>query len=266
MGLGAAGTAAAIGAVGSVASAGASLLAGGKSAGGADQSAQLQQQRYQQTRADLSPYVDAGISVLPNLTSLAQSGPYGPGGTNYLSMAEGLLPGKMTQAELEQTPGYQFTRDQGLQAVANSAAARGLGVSGAALKGAATFATGLANSTYKDQFAIAQQRFTNIGGLNTIQQGNLNNQYARLQGVASMGSNAGAQVGTTGASLANQQGNALIASGNAGAAGTLGLGNAIAGGANSYLGYNALQQMTSNGGTGGYQPTGTGGPNDLTTY
>ncbi len=240
----------------------ASMSAADKSSSAANNSAQLQAQRYTQTRSDLSPYNQAGTDILPDLTTLARSGPNGPGGVNYLSMAQGMLPGQMTQDELVKTPGYQFNLSQGLQATQNAAAARGLGVSGAALRGAATFATGLADSTYQNQFANAQTRFADVGGLNTIQQGNLNNQYARLQGVASMGENAGAQTGTIGASLANQQGNALQAAGNASAAGLLGAGNAVTGGVQSYLGYNALQQAIGSGGTVGYQPTGTGGPND----
>ena len=58
----------------------------------------------------------------------------------------------LSQSQLEATPGYQFTEAQGLKGVQNSAAARGLGVSGAALKGAATYSTGLADSTYQQQY------------------------------------------------------------------------------------------------------------------
>jgi len=85
----------------------------------------------------------------------------------------------MTQENLEKTPGYDFTKTQGLKAVQNSAAARGLGVSGAALKGAATFATGLANQTYKDQF--------------TLENTNRQNAYDRLMGLVSTGEGAAAQ-------------------------------------------------------------------------
>jgi hypothetical protein len=84
---------------------------------------------------------------------LAQSGPTA-GGPDYIAQAAGERPLQMTQAQLEQTPGYQFTRDQGLKMTQSAAAARGLGVSGASLKGAATYATGLANTTYKDQFNL----------------------------------------------------------------------------------------------------------------
>ena len=73
-------------------------------------------------------------------------------------------PINMTQAELEATPGYQFTRNQGLKAVQNSAAARGLGSSGMAQRGAAEYATGLADTTwqnvYAQQAAERQARYT----------------------------------------------------------------------------------------------------------
>jgi hypothetical protein len=59
------------------------------------------------------------------------------------------------QAALAKTPGYQFTLDQGLRGVANQEAAKGRGVSGNELAGAATYATGLANNTFNQQFQNA---------------------------------------------------------------------------------------------------------------
>lgn len=55
------------------------------------------------------------------------------------------------QSMLEATPGYEFTKTQGLKAVQNAAAAKGLGGSGAALRGVADYVTGLANSTYEQR-------------------------------------------------------------------------------------------------------------------
>lgn len=55
------------------------------------------------------------------------------------------------QSFLESTPGYQFTLDQGLKATQNSFTSKGLGNSGAALKGAASFASGLADQTYSNR-------------------------------------------------------------------------------------------------------------------
>ena len=87
---------------------------------------------------------------------------------------------------MRQTPGYQFTLAQGLKATQSAAAARGLGVSGSALKGAGTYATGLADKTYLDQFNVAQQRFGDVLNLNTAQQGNLQAQFGRLSGLATI--------------------------------------------------------------------------------
>jgi hypothetical protein len=240
--------------------------AGDQAAAAAKQAAELQQQRYLQTRTDLQPYNTAGQSVLPDLTTLATSGPFGPNGVNYLDMAQQNLPGQMTQAQLEATPGYQFNLSQGLKATQAAAAARGLGVSGAAMKGAASFATGLADSTYQNQFANAQTRYSDILGLNTTQQGNLAAQFGRLQGVASLGENAAAQTGTTGAQLAATGGNALIQGGQAQAAGTLGAANAGTGAINSYLGYNLLQQAVGGGGTSGYSNPGGGFTGNAQNY
>lgn len=153
-------------------------------------------------REDLAPYREAGARATEELESRLP----------FLTS-----PIEMTQENLEKTPGYQFTRDQGLKAVQNSAAARGLGVSGAALKGASTFATGLANQTYKDQFALE-----NI---------NRENAYTRLMGVIGAGQNSAARTGMNTMQAATNSSNALLGAGNAQASAWN-----IAGGAGAKLG------------------------------
>lgn len=132
--------------------------------------------------------------------------PYNTAGSNSVDILNGRIkdltaPVVMDQAALENTPGYKFNLTQGLKAVQNGASARGLGTSGAALKGAATYATGLADSTYQNQFANAVTNQTNS--------------YNRLLQLAGLGENAAAGVGnaatTTGASI----GNNIIGAGNA---------------------------------------------------
>jgi hypothetical protein len=217
------------------------MLGSSQAASSAKAAANQAQQRYIQTRSDLQPYNVAGQAVLPTMNALAMDRT--GGGPDYVSRADAMMPGQMTQAELEATPGYQFTLDQGLKAAAGSAAARGLGVSGAALKSATGYATGLANQTYKDQFNIAQQRFSDVLGLNTAQQGNITNQYNRASGLATLGENAGAQTGSVGASLANTSANYLNQAGLTSAAGTTGVGSAATGAAQSYLNYDNYQKM-----------------------
>ena len=203
-----------------------SKKAGNEAAKAAGAAAQTQKEMYLQTRADLQPFVGAGAGVLPAVNALALSGPTG-GGPDYVTQAAGERPLQMTQEQLEATPGYQFTLGQGLKSTQSAAAARGLGVSGAALKGAASYVTGLANNTYKDQFALQQQRFKDLLDLNTGQQTNLTNQWGRLYDTARLGANAASGLGTTGATLANNMGTAQIAQGTAQAQGTKGLTDAL---------------------------------------
>ena len=240
-----------------VVGAGASLYGSSQAAGSAKDAANVSKQQYYQTRGDLVPYIDTGNITERNALSLAQGSPTG-GGPDYISQASANMPGQLTQAELEATPGYQFNLSQGQKSVQSAAAARGLGVSGAAMKGAATFATGLADSTYQNQFNNAQTKFQNYINLNTGQQGNLTNQFNRLSTLSTIGENAAAGLGTQGTALANQAGNYLNQAGLASAAGTTGVANALAGGVNNYLAYNAYQNRTNalTPTTGGYGNTG----------
>lgn len=194
-----------------VVGAGASLMGASKQADATAEASKQQMEMYQQTRKDLAPYRDFGQvgsnmlqSQLPSLTA----------------------PITMDTATLRNTPGYQFNLQQGLKSVQNSAAARGLGISGAALKGAASYATGLADSTYQNQFNNANTNQTNA--------------YNRLMGVAQLGENAAAQTGAYGTQTATNIGNNTIQGGNAQAAGYLGAANALSNGVGNYLGYNAL--------------------------
>lgn len=137
-----------------------------------------------------------------------------------------------TAEQAAQTPGYQFTLDQGLKAVQNSAAARGLGTSGAALKGASSYATGLANSTYNDVFSRALNTFnTNYGSAA--------NRVNRLNTLVGNGQNAAATNGSLGANAMSSIGDTLMSGANAAAAGRVGSANAIANGL-SGAGSNAL--------------------------
>lgn len=60
------------------------------------------------------------------------------------------------QATLAATPGYQFAKQQGLDATKNAASASGLALSGNTLEGLDQFSTGLADSTYQSAVGNAQ--------------------------------------------------------------------------------------------------------------
>lgn len=222
------------GAVGAAATAYSANKAADAQKQAADTAANTSLGMYNTTRGDLAPFrqmgVDAGSQLMSRLSDLTK-------------------PITMDQATLEGTPGYQFNLTQGLKSVQNSAAARGLGSSGAALKGATTFATGLADSTYQNQFANAVTNQTNA--------------FNRLKSLVDTGENASAQTGVIGNSASNTAAQAQIAGGNAQAAGINATGTAInnfANNAGAYAMYkglygnsNAADAGLSNGvGSGGY--------------
>jgi hypothetical protein len=186
----------------------------------ADKASALQQQQYQQTRTDLSPYRDIGSVAAGQLTT---------------RLSDLTSPIVMDQATLEKTPGYQFNLTQGLKATQNSAAARGLGTSGAALKGAATFATGLADSTYQNQFNNAVTNQTNA--------------YNRLKGLIDTGEGAAAQTGVLGEKAAYNSGTAIVGAGNAEAAAANKTGSALSGLANNIGGYAQYKGLYGSGGS-----------------
>lgn len=176
------------------------------------------QQQYAQTRTDLQPFRDIGTSSATELQSRLP----------FLTS-----PITMDQATLEKTPGYQFNKTQGLKAVQNSAAARGLGVSGAALKGAATFATGLADNTYQNQF-----NNENI---------NRTNAYDRLKSLIDTGENAAAQTGVLGSKAATTISGNTVGAGNANAAASNATGGAFSTAANNIGGYAAYKGLYGGG-------------------
>jgi hypothetical protein len=190
---------------------GGSLLGAGGSIFGATQAAEaqtsamkqamkMQMDMYKRGRKDLKPWMKGGQEAW----------------RNFLGQIPGLTQKfNPTIADLENTPGYKFTLDQGLKSVQNSYAAKGLGTSGAAMKGASEYATGLANQTWKDQM------MAHLGQNQQI--------YNMLQGPATMGQNAAAGLGQMGMGHAQSMGNYLTGMGNAQAGMWGGIANALNG-------------------------------------
>lgn len=215
---------------GSAISAGANIFgsssAANAQADAAKASAMVQAAMYRQSKAMLEPYRNAGESALGSLNQ---------------QLAFLTSPIELTQEALEKTPGYQFTKAQGLKAVQNSAAARGLGVSGAALKGAANFATGLADQTYQTQFNLENTNRTNT--------------YNRLANLANLGENAAAMTGQQAIATGQGIGNAQIGAGNAQAAAYNSMGSSVAnaaGNVGSYYAYKGMYGTPSSSSTTGW--------------
>lgn len=243
-----AGTALAIGAgvsgaaslAGSLISSGATSSAASKQAQSAAAAQAAQDRATAFNEANQQPFIDAGTDALTRQNGQINDFYKNIAPFESAALAEKpIVPGAMTQADLEATPGYKFTLDNGLRAVQNSAAARGLGVSGAALKGAATYATGLSDATYAERFAQQQQLFgdqqTRFGDAN-IDLGNalnVNNQaFNQNSSRVQVGENASTQSGTQGQAGATNLGNIDVGLGNGQAASTIAGGNALASGFN----------------------------------
>jgi hypothetical protein len=189
----------------------------------ADKASAVAQQQYQQTREDLNPYRYIGNYAANELT----------GKLSDLTTPISVNPDDFLNSEM-----YKFQSQQGQKAVTNSSAARGLGSSGAALKGAAAFANGLAAQNW-------QQNFNN-------QVTNQTNTYNRLKGLVDTGQNASVQTGSAGQNAANTSANAAIGAGNAQAAGANATGGAISNLANNLGGYAMYKGMY--GGSGSELP------------
>jgi hypothetical protein len=206
---------------GAVIGAGASMASGSKAASAQKDAAAMstneQQREFDATQANLKPFRDAGLSVLPELQS-------------------GLAPGgefnrNFTMADFQKDPGYQFRMDQGQQALERSAAAGGGLLSGGTGKALAQYGQDYASGEYSN----AYNRFNN----------DQTTRFNRLSALAGTGQTATNTLGTLGAQTASNIGENYLQAGNAKAAGYVNQGNAVNNGVSS-LGNFYLQQQYLN--------------------
>ena len=136
------------------------------------------------------------------------------------------------------SPQYQFLQKQGQQALDRSAAARGMGYSGAQMKAAQQFGQGLASQQYDNEYNRAAKEYFNKYDQ---ARGQFGDYYNRLAGIAQggqqtaqslggMGGQYGQNAGGTLGSLSTQLQNNIGQLGNARASGYIGQANAITGG------------------------------------
>jgi hypothetical protein len=194
----------------------------------------MQQQQYAQTREDLSPYRAIGEDAGGKLTS---------------RLSELTTPISVNPDDFLNSDYYKFLQTQGLKTTQNSAAARGLGKSGAALKGAIAFQKGLDSQEWQNNF--------------NMQNINQTNAFTRLKSLVDVGENASAQTGVLGEKAAYNAGTALTGGANAQAAAANSTGTSIANLSNNLGGY-AMYQGLYGKGTGG--PITYGTPNGPTAF
>lgn len=197
-----------------------------------DKTIALQQQQYDQTRADLKPYAEAGQAGLTALQERATGGGgvYGDT-TNPNAYAD---PGytapaafKFTEGDYKESDAYKFQLDRGLDAIQSSQATRGAMYSGATAKAIAKFSQGLAAQDFAKERDFAQNAYTdsrNFGRANYLddraygtdqyrdQRGYLSDRYDTQTGtvsnLAGIGQNAAAGTAAAGSAYAANVGNA----------------------------------------------------------
>lgn len=179
--------------------AGATIYASGKATSAtrdASNTASRVQEDALKQQAELSaPYRALGESAIPTLQNLLGIGSGGPQ--------------DMTKT-LQNMPGYQFAKSQGIDSTKAAASSMGLALSGNTLQGVDKFSTGLADQTYQSEVA-------NLMGIAGIGQAAAAGQAANVGNAATNRSNiaigqgnniAGIQANQA-ASLAGIAGNAL---------------------------------------------------------
>ncbi len=256
--------------VGGVMQANAASNAAGQESDAAKAAMGIQQGAFNTVDQAMSPYMQEGQTALGNAQNLLTNNGYLNGTTAFNPGAAGLPYASSTGAfnfngnDLANTPGYKFILQQGQNAVNNAQAASGLGVSGAQQKALAGYTTGLADSTYNQQFANQLQAYQQSYGnaLNAFDT-NYNvaaGQFGRYQGLAQLGQQAGNTLAGAATGVANAQGQAAQGIGQAQAAGTMGVANALGGAFQNAAGAYAYGKMMGGGALPAVDTTGTYNP------
>jgi hypothetical protein len=202
----------------------------------ADQQVQLQREQYNQTRADQTPFREAGVNALTRI----QGGEFG-------------LPSafQFDPSQVSMDPGYAFRLSEGQKALDRQAAARGGLISGSALKAATRFGQDMGSQEYSNAYNRSYGRAMDEYN-SRINQANTG--YNRLASLAGIGQTANSQLATAGQNYASgagsalgnyaaNAGNAYGAAGQARGSGYMGTANAISGGIGQYLGYQSNNNL-----------------------
>jgi len=221
---------AAVGAAGAVGgaliSSSAAKSAASTQAGAAEQAAALQNQQYQQTQQNLTPYMGAGTNAL-----------------NQLQLALGIGgSGTVNPSSFISSPGYAFQQQQGQQAINAQAAATGGVNSGNTLKALQSFGQQTGNQSF-------QQYLANLMGLTGAGQN-------AAAGLGGFGANSALAQGQFGVGAGNAQAAGTVGSANALSGGL--------GSLTSPTTLSSLQNLFNGGGTGNGVNTNT--PWDTSTF
>lgn len=177
---------------------------------GEERSAAIQQAQYEQTREDVAPWREAGERALAMQEEYTSP-------TSYQTYLESLDPQKF-----QETPYYNFLREEGVRARDRSASSRGMLLSGAQQRSIEEYGQGLASTEYGNYFD--RQRAIRGGRLN------------ELSSLAGTGQQTSLELGRIGAGAAQNIGESYAAGGLYRGTGTLGIGKAVTSGIGKWMG------------------------------
>jgi hypothetical protein len=159
-------------------------------------------------------------------------------------------------------PGYQFRLEQGMKALNASAAAKGMGMSGANIKGATEYGQNLGSQEYQNAFNRYQtNRTAQLAPLQSLYAGG----QAAAAGSAAQAGALGSNLGQTYTGLGQGLGQAAVAAGNAQASGYLNQANAVTNALNQGMSSYTMNNYLNRGGAG-VNPYSGGSPMTTADY
>lgn len=170
----------------------------------ADDALNFQKQQWSTQQQNLAPWLSAGKGALGELTSQTST----PGQGLLAPFSEQFQ--APTGANEQNDPGYQFRLQQGMQALQNSAAAKGNLLSGNTLEAQQNYGQNYASNEYSNVYNRAMQQYQNQFNIFNSNQAN---EYNRLAGLAGTGQTAATTLGTEGQQAAANVGNIALTSG-----------------------------------------------------
>lgn len=176
----------------------------------------LAEGQYSQTREDQAPWRDAGGWAVGQLRAGLESGD---------------LNRDFSMSDFQSDPGYLLRQQEGQQGVENSAASRGMLLSGATLKALSRYNQDFASNEYNNAYSRYNM--------------NQDKRFNRLASVAGIGQNSSNTIANAGMNYANNASQNILGAGNATAAGYMGTANAISSGIGQGLNLYQGNQMMS---------------------
>lgn len=204
----------------------------------AAQSIAAQREMFDIGRADLAPYREGGTIAQNQLTTLLGIG------KDATAPGYGKYARDFGMSDFTTDPGYQFRLEQGMRALNASAAAKGMGMSGANIKGATEYGQNLGSQEYQNAFNRYQtNRAAQLDPLFKLYSGG----QASAAGSAAQAGALGQNLGQTYTGLGQGLAQANVAAGNAAASGYLNQANAVTNalnqGMSSYMMNNYLNNI-----------------------